>query len=462
LLDLILRGGLYFSDQQNQKFMNILRRYSATIALASVIILYSCHEDDDVAPNVAAANSKPVNIAKAWHQSKTNSPGFLSLLKADQLVLQPIWKKAEVVELSDGRQVLFAPAKDFEMANEAIEFQRGFLFSLKAGEVTDGKIVEFYSRDHILEGSKFPKRFINQQMAGFSGSVIIYDLLYNRVAGLTYKDGLKVDAKTSIRGKITGNNLRVNTMCYDVYWVTTTGGMEFWDYTYTYCDDPWSGGGGGGGENPGGGGTEPGSYVETPPAEPTVGNDDPNAVPIPDIDFFLRCFSINHPAKITIYVDQPVNGSAIPADGANVGHTWMTIEQNGIFRSVGFYPNGVTNPWAPTEDSQLKDNGGKAWDVSASFDVSADELASLLNFVENQTPSVYDLNSFNCTDFAVEAFGAMGIDLPANESSWPNGGGLCPGRFGEDLRTMDIRIDPKPLVIGGKPEMRRQAPVAVK
>jgi hypothetical protein len=47
---------------------------------------------------------------------------------------------------------------------------------------------------------------------------------------------------------------------------------------------------------------------------------------------------------------------------------------------------------------------------------------------------MYDLDDFNCTTYAINAFGQAGITLPQTAGSWPLGGGLNPGNFGQDLR----------------------------
>jgi hypothetical protein len=180
-----------------------------------------------------------------------------------------------------------------------------------------------------------------------------------------------------------------------------------------------------------------GSWVGELP-EFVVGNPDPFAIPIPDIKLHMKCFDPTKPAKFTIFVDQPVNNGSQYISVNGVGHSFFSIEQNGIIRTVGFYPEGTASPLAPSDPSQLKDNAGKPWDVSVSFGVSAGELNGLLNYINNQTPAIYHLNNFNCTNWVVSATAVMYVNLPANAVPWQIGGGLSPGQFGQDIRNFTL------------------------
>ncbi|MFM7858334.1 MAG: hypothetical protein ACKO96_42050, partial [Flammeovirgaceae bacterium] len=125
-------------------------------------------------------------------------------------------------------------------------------------------------------------------------------------------------------------------------------------------------------------------------------------------------------------------------DPFNVGHTFLSIEQEENKRTLGFYPANSAYPSNPSDYSQLKDNAGKSGDLSVTFEISAQELDRLLNYIKKDTPNTYHLNDFNCTNWVVEACARMGIDLPKNSGWFPGGGGLCPGQFGEDMRNFTL------------------------
>src|SRR5262249_51646281 len=148
------------------------------------------------------------------------------------------------------------------------------------------------------------------------------------------------------------------------------------------------------------------------------------------------------PATLTIYADQPMANSSQPVAGGEVGHAWISITQTVNHRTVtrvfGYYPEGKAAPFAPSDPGVLVDDGGHEYDVGVTTSITATELSQILNFVLNQFPGTYDLNTNNCTNFAIDVFRAAGLVVPENEADWLGGGGLCPGQLGEDLRNLDF------------------------
>lgn len=60
---------------------------------------------------------------------------------------------------------------------------------------------------------------------------------------------------------------------------------------------------------------------------------------ITDMEAFLDCIDTTQNATLTIYADQPVAGSTVPVStSADVGHAFVSIEQNGNTVVFGFYP----------------------------------------------------------------------------------------------------------------------------
>lgn len=160
---------------------------------------------------------------------------------------------------------------------------------------------------------------------------------------------------------------------------------------------------------------------------------------IPDRQAHLRCFNTSQGASLTIFVDQPVPGHDDASSGvSNVGHAWISITQGGITRTFGYYPDGVAVPYSATNESILGNDSNHAFDVSVQIQLTAGELSQILNYALNM-PETYNLNTMNCVNFVIESCGAAGIALPENTGTWPGGGGLNPGRFGQDMRNFDIR-----------------------
>jgi hypothetical protein len=177
------------------------------------------------------------------------------------------------------------------------------------------------------------------------------------------------------------------------------------------------------------------------------------SVVIRDRNDYFNCFKTTSPAILTIYADQPKAGSNDPVYGTDVGHSWMSITQTvgntTVTRVFGYYPLDGASPMDPTDPGTLVNDSAHEYDVSLSVPLNARQLSLMLNYTINQLPGTYDLNTYNCTDFVVEACRAAGIPLPENSQTWFGGGGLCPGQLGEDLRTLDIPAKPETRDLDG-------------
>lgn len=156
---------------------------------------------------------------------------------------------------------------------------------------------------------------------------------------------------------------------------------------------------------------------------------------IPNVAEYLKCFTANGGAEVTIYIDQPEANSPQTYDllTGHVGHSWVSITQNGITRLVGFYPNGVALPTSDDVNGKFKEDSDRSFDVSVSFDFNADQMADVLSFIRGPIPD-YQVNDYNCTDFVIELFSKANISLPKTVGYWPRGQGFNPGNFGQDMR----------------------------
>ena len=163
--------------------------------------------------------------------------------------------------------------------------------------------------------------------------------------------------------------------------------------------------------------------------------------PITNITQEMQCFNKNAGAKLTIYVDQPAPGKRDASYWFDVGHSFISIDQqnaNGqnITRVLGFYPDGSANPITPNKPSILGNDGGHEYDVSITIQLSSADFSSIYDFImgyKAQNDGNYGLNAFNCTNFAYAIAELAGINLPITVHYWPFGQGMDPGDFGEDL-----------------------------
>lgn len=142
--------------------------------------------------------------------------------------------------------------------------------------------------------------------------------------------------------------------------------------------------------------------------------------PAIDIEKYLACFG-NIPdagstSSITIYADIPVDsdprklfdiGTMAP------GHTFIEITKtNGtqrVSQKIGFYPKTRIKPAltdAPVE-GKFVDNEGHEFNASFKMNLSADNLQRVLNEIRYLARFIkYDIDEYNCTDFALDIFNA--------------------------------------------------------
>jgi hypothetical protein len=166
---------------------------------------------------------------------------------------------------------------------------------------------------------------------------------------------------------------------------------------------------------------------------------DPIGARIAAIAEYLRCLSRNQGAQVTIYIDQPTPGSRNAWSGSaldpDVGHTFVSIQQNGITRVFGYYPEVAVRPDTPTAPGVLFDDSGHEYDVRLDIWVDAAHLGAVID-AATSAPATYNLNTFNCTDFGIAISQAAGVPLADTQGTWIGGGGSNPGDLGQDVRAM--------------------------
>ncbi|MES2061127.1 MAG: hypothetical protein V4456_04355 [Bacteroidota bacterium] len=180
--------------------------------------------------------------------------------------------------------------------------------------------------------------------------------------------------------------------------------------------------------------------VKPPEPEPVVINIPFNGSKI-DPKKETKCFDKTQTAKMTIYVQQP-NPNTRDMMGTNsVGHTFVGITQGGITRSFGFYPDSPTAAVLGSQTSEIHDNSAELYHVSIAKDISAAQLTSVINYINNYPPT-YTLSSYNCTDFALGVAANGGLNLPSTTGTTTQLGltftGRNPGDLGEDIRNMTL------------------------
>lgn len=164
---------------------------------------------------------------------------------------------------------------------------------------------------------------------------------------------------------------------------------------------------------------------------------------ITNLKDYLKCFNLALGATFTIYVDQPTANSSDSWAGTiknpDPGHTFIAIQQGDIRRVFGYYPRTEVNPiTSPSDPSAFGNDQGHTFDVAVKIPINASQLQTIINNSVNSSTSTYNLNSYNCTDFAIKMANLAGLNLPDSYGTWPGGGGSNPGQLGQNIRGMAL------------------------
>ncbi len=135
-----------------------------------------------------------------------------------------------------------------------------------------------------------------------------------------------------------------------------------------------------------------------------------------DLEKFFNCFrqvsseGATYQAKLCIDIPQNDNIDALMVYG-RPGHTFLTLTKssgpNSITQSIGFYPKkGEKSVTHIAVNAQMVDDGLSEHEYNAYMEINIQneiDFNAILNLAKNYATSMhYDLDDFNCTDFAVD------------------------------------------------------------
>lgn len=198
---------------------------------------------------------------------------------------------------------------------------------------------------------------------------------------------------------VTGYRINDNSTWYSLYWYFNQSSS----YTYNYTSsNPYSGGGSTGG----GSGSSATVQLMTFTTPPGV-----------DVKKFFKCFT-NVPDAgatytLTLHADLPVNSSPntlVSAASLSPGHAFLTFtKSNGstsVTQVIGFYPiSGTRSVFNQPVASQTVNDGGHEYNASVTINVSQADFTAAQNLATTySTGSQYDLNDFNCSNYALNVF----------------------------------------------------------
>jgi hypothetical protein len=293
--------------------------------------------------------------------------------------------------------------------------------------------------------------YLSNPLGIFTGFRFVEDWNGNPVAKYLYKpDGtilklgvshIQTDATITVCNVITGYNYAPSTNDTEE-WTETAGCTEMY-----FPDDIGEGEPGGGDYGGGGGGSG------APPAMMIL---HAGKNPIPNIAQYIQCFQNNGNLSsytITLYVDQPLPGTRKPftvgtqsKNGTfDIGHVFVDFEEASpsetIVRSMGYYPKNWVSPASPINPGSLNNDQNHIFNISLKISVSGQQFMQILDAFASGNSVNYNLNSNNCTTWALTALEAGGIKIQANQGTWPLGKGYDPGDLGEDIRDMPLPLN---------------------
>src|SRR5581483_7193720 len=157
---------------------------------------------------------------------------------------------------------------------------------------------------------------------------------------------------------------------------------------------------------------------------------------IVDIQDYLKCFQSTPGAtfQVTVCVDQPSPGSRNPwvisfTDGASgsgatsAGHTYLILTENmpdgrSITRNVGFYPSKNVTPFSTPVPGVLNNDEVSPFNIAGQYNINNTLFFAMLQYIINAAGDYYQVNTFNCTNFALDALAAGHIYLPHTIGYW--------------------------------------------
>lgn len=159
--------------------------------------------------------------------------------------------------------------------------------------------------------------------------------------------------------------------------------------------------------------------------------------PIENMVEFLLCIDIDAPASLTIYADQPINDSTFPVDieTRNPGHAFISLSQNENTVVFGFYPKTKAKA-ALLDQGAIGNNQNDEYDASITTNITPEQLLKIIEYAIVK-PAIYNVNHFNCTDYAIKIGNLGGLNLPNCYSPlYPGGGGSAPSILGEYIKSL--------------------------
>jgi hypothetical protein len=243
--------------------------------------------------------------------------------------------------------------------------------------------------------------------------------------------------------------LWLNSIIYLASYGGPGGGSN--GYYYGSADGNYDYGGGGGGDYAG-------VTTEQPILVDADLYADKNAI---DIEQYVKCFD-NIPdagaqCEVGIYADIPVDSDPnkiFDFSTGSPGHTFIQIKKTSadgtqsVVQNIGFYPQtgwkvGLTD--APV-DAKFVDDSQHEFNAAYTKTLTPEEFRSTVTEIRYLKNMQYDIDNYNCTDWALAVFNKQGygLDIPLYDipGTYPSAGTSMPQGIYNKLQQMKNSGDP--------------------
>lgn len=162
--------------------------------------------------------------------------------------------------------------------------------------------------------------------------------------------------------------------------------------------------------------------------------------------------------QLRVYVDLPGDGTRGGVFAGNLvrrdfGHVFVELTDTVTGQTtgrIGFYPkNGVFPPFQSLDDGEMRRDYRRTYEVWSAFALTDEQYAAAKLFVETSVrlPPRFDLDNYNCADWAIDVLRRAGQDIAvrpdevavgsstnASLESRPLWRGVSPSGLGNALR----------------------------
>lgn len=158
--------------------------------------------------------------------------------------------------------------------------------------------------------------------------------------------------------------------------------------------------------------------------------------PAIDVGQYLKCFDgiadAGAVCSVELLTDIPVDsdpGKLFNYQTRSPGHTFLQLRKSNadgtqvIVQNIGFYPQSNWSEILDSNpvDSKMVDDGDHEFNASLKMNLNPTAFSSVLGKIKELSSLKYDMDEFNCTDFALEVFNYVRTPLQIPKYAIPGG-----------------------------------------